>query len=395
MWSLAGKEAWTLVSNIELIAYIGSFHSALIAWLLLGMPQGNSLANRLLAALLVLSGCYLLASGIANRPEFHGYALNRLASWLVLCFGPLLWFYVKSVSESKFHIQPKLFLHFAPALFCLIYLTYHADSPGISEGSVNPIGIVVSILVAISLCGYSIMSWWALKMHQKEFEEVISSPEWTNYAWIRLLIYAIFAFILFGIAGEALWQLEIAPLMGAGLRAAVFNYLMCYLILIEAFLHPEIFSLQYRELLELKDVRAFDEEVNSNSEDSKADKQKYQRSGLTEEATNQLWTTTRETLEARELYLESDLRISDLAEAMDTSINHLSQSINMAGKESFYDLINTYRIKHACELLRDPAWSRKSVLDIALDSGFNSQSAFYKAFKRVEGITPARYRKSH
>ncbi|MCB1605044.1 MAG: helix-turn-helix transcriptional regulator [Xanthomonadales bacterium] len=32
-----------------------------------------------------------------------------------------------------------------------------------------------------------------------------------------------------------------------------------------------------------------------------------------------------------------------------------------------------------------------TILDIALDCGFNSQASFYRAFKKFEGMTPKAY----
>ena len=57
------------------------------------------------------------------------------------------------------------------------------------------------------------------------------------------------------------------------------------------------------------------------------------------------------------------------------------------------DYVNGYRIDRAKELLSELDGHSDSVLNIALSVGFNSNSAFYKAFRKAVGQAPARYRR--
>ncbi|MES9930149.1 MAG: helix-turn-helix domain-containing protein, partial [Candidatus Thiodiazotropha sp. 6PDIVS] len=75
------------------------------------------------------------------------------------------------------------------------------------------------------------------------------------------------------------------------------------------------------------------------------------------------------------------------------SPNYLSQVINEQSGYNFFDFINRYRVDEAKRCLTTPS-GQSNVLSIALDSGFNSKSAFYTAFKRHTGQTPSQYRKS-
>ena len=58
------------------------------------------------------------------------------------------------------------------------------------------------------------------------------------------------------------------------------------------------------------------------------------------------------------------------------------------------DFINGYRIELAQELLKSSSHKNFTVLAIAQESGFKSRSAFYEAFRKQTGTTPANYRKS-
>ena len=92
-------------------------------------------------------------------------------------------------------------------------------------------------------------------------------------------------------------------------------------------------------------------------------------------------------------YLEPDFQLPDLARAVQLSPVQTSQVINRYFEFSFLQLIQRKRVEHARFLLktRDASFS---VLDIAMESGFNSKSAFNAAFRRIEGMSPSEFRKA-
>ena len=60
---------------------------------------------------------------------------------------------------------------------------------------------------------------------------------------------------------------------------------------------------------------------------------------------------------------------------------------------SFFEYLNGYRIEFAKKLLSAPDSRSGAILNIAFTVGFNSNSAFYAAFKKCVGQTPAHYRR--
>ena len=92
----------------------------------------------------------------------------------------------------------------------------------------------------------------------------------------------------------------------------------------------------------------------------------------------------------REHYLE-DISLTSLSAKYNTSMSHLSKMIKETLKMNFSDYIAILRIQRAKELLRDDSMSIQEIAEIV---GYNDYFYFTKVFKKVEGISPSKYRKS-
>jgi AraC-like DNA-binding protein len=121
---------------------------------------------------------------------------------------------------------------------------------------------------------------------------------------------------------------------------------------------------------------------------------KYAKSGLNEEQLLHYKDRLEHIVLKQQAYLRPDLTLPRLAEAVGCSVNHLSQVINAGIGMSFFDYLNQHRIQHAKALLGDLDGSNGAILNIAFTVGFNSNSAFYAAFKKCVGQTPAQYRRT-
>lgn len=119
--------------------------------------------------------------------------------------------------------------------------------------------------------------------------------------------------------------------------------------------------------------------------------EKYSRSALDKDRSAQIAIKIEEAMVASKLYLNSDLTLGDLAQAVGVMPNYVSQTLNETMGETFFDYINRKRIETAQVLLLE---SDRTAHDIAYDVGFNARSSFYKAFRRVTGVTPSQYRQA-
>ena len=68
---------------------------------------------------------------------------------------------------------------------------------------------------------------------------------------------------------------------------------------------------------------------------------------------------------------------------------HFSRLFKQYTDTSFYRYLNQTRMEHAKNLLLDP---RIAVIDVALQSGFSSLSAFLRMFKQMNQCTPTEFR---
>ncbi len=69
---------------------------------------------------------------------------------------------------------------------------------------------------------------------------------------------------------------------------------------------------------------------------------------------------------------------------------HINQNL---GYKNFNDFLNSHRIEEAREILEDREAEHRTILDIALELGYQSLSTFNKAFKQQTNQTPSAYRK--
>ena len=101
---------------------------------------------------------------------------------------------------------------------------------------------------------------------------------------------------------------------------------------------------------------------------------------------NQRLTTL---MEEDKVYRNPYISLESLASQLAISRHLLSQLLNNNLNQNFYQYINNYRIQDACEMLRDN--KPFSIEAIGYEVGFNSRSSFFSSFKKLKGMTPARY----
>nr|WP_255572994.1 AraC family transcriptional regulator [Hanstruepera marina] len=96
-------------------------------------------------------------------------------------------------------------------------------------------------------------------------------------------------------------------------------------------------------------------------------------------------------MDKEKLYRDSDLKISTVAEKLDVSMHELSAAINYHNEDNFFDYINKFRIEELKMTLLDKKNKNLTLFAIASESGFKSNSSFYRVFKKYVACTPKQY----
>lgn len=122
---------------------------------------------------------------------------------------------------------------------------------------------------------------------------------------------------------------------------------------------------------------------------------KYKTSSLTFDQMKQIELNLLKVLNEEKLFMKATIRIKDLAARLDIPTHHISQTLNEKMLQSFYDLINTYRVEEVKRKLRKGEAKRISIQAIGEECGFNNKTSFYRAFKKIEKTTPYNYLRQH
>lgn len=124
-------------------------------------------------------------------------------------------------------------------------------------------------------------------------------------------------------------------------------------------------------------------------------KKQHAQSMKKDEGTEALCKRLEAHLLKHKLYRTKDLKLSELAEAIDITPHKLSSLLNNHYCLNFVDFINTYRINSIKEQMTLPQNMEHFTIEaLAYEAGFSSRSAFYTAFKKITGTSPVEFAKS-
>lgn len=103
------------------------------------------------------------------------------------------------------------------------------------------------------------------------------------------------------------------------------------------------------------------------------------------------WEAIQTTADYIEEHLAEEITIDELAKLAYLSPFYYQRLFSKLVKKPVREYIKYRRLAHAAALLPD---KKRRILDIAVESGFNSHETFTRSFKEAFGITPEYYRES-
>ena len=342
----------------------------------------NRKANVVLALLLLVLAATFLSDVLLYNQVFRCYPhLLDYESLLILLHGPLLYGYILYQTRPQFHLRPAHLLHLLPlvAYVILLWAFFSADAAlklaytHTHNWEAIPHYTLANYLSKIQIFLYGVACYRLLVQHNRVIRELVSSLEHRRLQWLRNLLVGAAVLFLVWVLTNALGLSD--ELMGAVFLG--FSYWIAYHALSQEYLFENVSTQQVAAIME------------------EAPEVRYRNSTLTPEDLQSRMTQVEQYMREAKPYLDSDLTLTTLAEALELNPYHLSQVLNEGFKENFYKFINRHRIEESKLLLLNPAFSHYSILAIANEAGFSSKSTFNKAFKEYTGFAPSAFIKQN
>lgn len=129
--------------------------------------------------------------------------------------------------------------------------------------------------------------------------------------------------------------------------------------------------------------------VVNNRKNSSIKKEKYANKKIPVSEAETLLSQIETLMQEDQLFKDSNLSLNKLAGHLNIRPHLLSQLLNDNLEKSFTQFLNEYRIEEAKKMLIDN--QNLKIQAIAEICGFNSNSTFYTAFKKITHTTPAEF----
>ena len=336
--------------------------------------RGRRDANRSLAAFLFVVSLNLgdhILQGMGQVARFPG--LYRLAAPFAFLLGPFLLSYVRASVAPAANVAPELApdrrWHLLPALVYFLYLLPFYTFGTAAKAAILVRGYIYvpgddriwDLAINLHIAAYIACSWSALAGRYRQLR--VGAPaqrkKLLTLAGIMVLCTVFIALILLKEFLALKFDNWLLP-SGSALVLCVVS------------------------LLRLVDPAHLVEEIETL-------KNNYAKSGLSEQKEDAIVAKLKEAMSShRQAFLDPAFSLADLAATVGAKPHHVSQVINKRFQKNFFGLVNGIRVAESLALLQDPA-RKDSVLDVAMKMGFNSKSAFYRAFKAETGKNPGEY----
>lgn len=299
-----------------------------------------------------------------------------------LFFGPLLYLYLKSLTNTHYRLTGRDWLHFIPGagylLWCLImiltdkiifkrYVLMNGDTDPDFDNWYNwtwSVSLLIYLFYSMRYYRqYVIFSWM-------EF----SFADSASFKWLRNFLYA-FIVLTILVFSEHLLGLFINLYYVRSWYYFFAYALIAYYMAISAYSARPLLKLNFEPQLLL----AYQEPIR-----------------VLAPATDEKFTGWKEKIDLlmeQRIFLEPELTLSELARRIGTNASVLSKVINSSYGQNFNDFVNHYRVEEVIRLMGEQAYRNYTLLAVAYDAGFNSKSTFNRAFKKVTGSLPKDYQK--
>ncbi len=313
-----------------------------------------------------------------------------------LFMGPLLYFYVRSITNFHFRFSKKDLLHFVPGIAYLFWslIVVVTDKLIVKKyylmnGYSDPdFDVWYQWLQNISILFYLALSIRFYRQYKQYVMYEFSFVDVANLNWLRNFLIAFAIITILPLLEELLSFFPFFQHLdykGSWYSFFVFAVVVYYVAingfnavvvpLRKLLFEPELL-LQYKSPALLTAATATEAEfeiVESKINNIELDNWKEKISTL---------------MQSQHLYENAELTLSQLAKQLSTNPSLLSKIINTGFGMNFNDFVNEYRINAMLEKLKQGEQKNQTLLGIAFNCGFNSKATFNRAFKKQTGLSP-------
>lgn len=342
-------------------------------------PRSNPFLGLGLIAFSLLSSKTLLHTlGLWNTQIFR-YFPNGTE----LVVAPLIYFYFRSLIDSKFSYKRSYNLHFIPFILSqsfafIVYFSVFSIEDFSQKDFIakslyfNPVKQIEEYLVIISIVIYLSMGYSRLSLYRKWLNNNTSDNTFPDFSWLRnIFIFSaiIAAFSLVNLLSDALFNL----------RGVYTAHWQTYQIFISFFIYYLGFIGYKQPHFDIVEI-----EVNP--------KQNKKEANVDSDKNDKIKRRLIKALQEDKVFLNPTISIQELSKLLEINHRDISYVINNTFKKTFRDLINDYRIAEVKSKLVAKDFEHMSILGIALECGFNSEASFYRIFKKNTGVSPKEYK---
>ncbi len=307
---------------------------------------------------------------------------------------PFLYFYVKSSLNPSFRLEKKDWLHFVPAIAYAVYslIVWVTDTMLLDTYYFYEVKRDKDFSAWYQIAGFLMLVFYlfeSLKLYakyKKKTYDTVSFADSILHVWIQRFLIAFLGLLLI----RALFFI-INP-EWANFGRKYWYYLafsiLFYYIALSGYVHSIKINLQFLPKLDSNTTVAFLAEAD-NQQKPTENSEKAEVS-ITEED-RVLQKQLEKLMTEAQLFANPNLTLFDVASKLDTHPKKVSNIINKGFKMNFNDFVNSYRTQEVIKKVEANENDIKTLLGIALESGFNSKSTFNRAFKKHTQQTPKEY----
>lgn len=368
----------------------------------------KGVANYLLSALIVLVAFTFFARlGAFNRATFQTFPkIILLPDLIYFLYPPLFWLYLQALLD-ELKQNRSLLWHFLP--FALATIAY---VPLLLKNDFEFTSLVVtqelkSFFIAVAVLGWCLgLFYWikSYRLYRKlEVGEDAINRSSLNFIATMLLVQAC-CLLTWGstyLVGGIGWSLA-ADWVGvtdvmtdtSWVVFACGVFAMSYYVIRQPsfFRNPQLRLSPKNEGVIQEPVVATNtkemvEPIGATAVDTSEEKEVKENPSVSTDQLQRLEAL----MKAEKPFLNPGLSLSKLADLVGLPSHQLSKTINDGFQKNFFDYINTYRIEAFKERISKGEHLERTILSIALDVGFNSKTAFNRAFKKHTQLTPRQY----